>query len=161
VGGQQRRPVERDPGAPELARVPLPDRAGVGHASCASTIGRTSVISRSNVSSSYGVGISRITVRKPTAAAATILAATCSGVARQDAERLLLARAADHDRDVPTNRARVVAQVAEAVVVLRSAGHAATVEQGPNCSNRLVQPADSLARTGTELDPVRVVFERE
>ena len=76
------------------------------------------------------------------------------GVAGDRPQGLLLAAAADHDRQVLLDRQRAVAQVVERVVAARLGGHRLAVEQPPHRADRFVEPVEPLAEAAPELDAV-------
>ncbi len=83
------------------------------------------------------------------------------GVLGHDPERLLLAAAADHDREVVLHRRRRNPQSVEGVVAARRACDLAAVEQGPDRAHGLVEPVQPLAEPVAEVDPERCVLELE
>ena len=80
-------------------------------------------------------------------------------VAGDRPQRLLLTAAADHDRQVPLDRRRGVAQVVERVAPARLGGDRLAVEDAPHGADRFVEPVEALAEAGPEVDAVRRVLE--
>ena len=77
---------------------------------------------------------------------------------RDRPEGLLLAAAADHDRQVALDRQGSVAQVVELVVPAGRRRDGLAVEQVAARGHRLVQPVEPLPEPGPEVDAVRRVL---
>ena len=78
------------------------------------------------------------------------------GVARNGPQRPLRTSAANQDREALLDRRRVVPDRLSPVVLL--AGRALAVEHAAHDADRLIQPAQALARRAAELDPERAVL---
>ena len=76
------------------------------------------------------------------------------GVARNGAERLLLAGAADHDRQMFLERLRVEDEVLEPIPASGRRRDRLAIEQPPHGGDRLVHPVEALAESRAELDAV-------
>ena len=79
-------------------------------------------------------------------------------IARDGTKRLLLAAAADQDRQPCLDGPRVMAQVLEPVVAARLGGDGLTIEHAPHRADRFIEPVEPLAEPRPELDAVGVVL---
>ena len=80
------------------------------------------------------------------------------GVLGDDPERLPLAAAADHDRQVRLDRQRLDPEVVEGVAATGRARHLVAVEQDPRVGRGLGQPVEPLPEAGPEVDAERPVL---
>src|SRR4051794_733663 len=80
------------------------------------------------------------------------------GRSRDRPQRLLLAGAADHDRNVALDGRRMVDRLLEGVVAARLGRHHLAVEECSDRARRLVQPVESLPDARAEVDAVGLVL---
>src|SRR2546427_420488 len=68
---------------------------------------------------------------------------------------------ADHDREMTLDGPRLVPKVVERIVATRLGRHRPAIEDRPHRADRFIEPGETLAGAGPELDPVCLVLELE